>query len=185
MVLHGYWLYGFYITSKWIKEDIRRESIALKDITRADHIAREMFKEVAENTHRYNFNLKTCDFDHISRGIAILRNAAEKGNADAQFTLGTIYAGARLDAAEPYFIDINDRFAYTMLNEKVDLERAAYWYALAAEQGHSSALNNLGNAYRFGNGIEKNLMKATELIKKGAELDDPFAQLSYGDMFRD
>ena len=44
---------------------------------------------------------------------------------------------------------------------------------------------NLANAYRFGSGVEKNLIKATELMKIAAEKEYSSAQLVYGDMFRD
>lgn len=186
IVLLCFWLYGSHLASKWTKEDERREAIALNDITRANVIARELFKESAERAHIYDHLCwKKCDFDHIERGLAILRNAAEKGNADAQFTLGAIYGGARYDAKEPYFMDENSESSYTMLGGKIDLKRAAYWYTLAANQGHGSALNNLGNAYRKGAGVERNFVKATELIRKAAEQGDPSAQLNYGDMFRD
>ena len=186
IVLLCFRLYGSHLASKWTKEDERREAIALNDITRANVIARELFKESAERAHIYDHLCwKKCDFDHIERGLAILRNAAEKGNADAQFTLGAIYGGARYDAKEPYFMDENSESSYTMLGGKIDLKRAAYWYTLAANQGHGSALNNLGNAYRKGAGVERNFVKATELIRKAAEQGDPSAQLNYGDMFRD
>ncbi len=186
LVLLGFWLYGLHLASEWTKEDERREAVALKDITKADGIARELFKESAENVHLYNKScLEKCSFNHIERGIAILRNAAEKGNADAQFTLGAIYAGGRYDAKEPYFMSPNDKFSYTMLGGGIDLKRAAYWYTLAAKQGHIMALNNLGQAYREGAGVEQDLVKATELIKNAAEQGSPLAQLSYGDMFRD
>lgn len=180
IILLGQRLYGLHLTSEWTKEDERREIIALKDITKADDIARDFFKEFAESTH-FNWCCHArCSFDHVKRGILILRNAAEKGNADAQFTLGAIYKGARYDVEEPYFND-----TYTMLGEKIDLKRAIYWYTLAAKQGHNTALNNLGQAYREGKGVKQDLVKATELIRTAAEQGNPLAQLSYGDMFRD
>lgn len=72
-----------------------------------------------------------------------------------------------------------------MLGGKIDLKRAAYWYTLAAKQGHSMALNNLGEAYREGAGVEQYLVKATELIRSAAEHGNPHAQLIYGDMFKE
>lgn len=181
MVWLGFWLYGSHLASEWTKEDVRREAIAINDITKADEIAREFFKESAEYAHQYRLGCyECCEFDHIERGVAILRNAAEKGNADAQFTLGAIYNGCRYDLKEPYFDE-----SLTMLGGDIDLERAAYWYTLAAKQGHVVAMFNLANAYRFGSGVEKNLIKATELMKIAAEKEYSSAQLVYGDMFRD
>ena len=72
-----------------------------------------------------------------------------------------------------------------MLGEEVDLSIAAYWYTLSANQGYKSALNNLGLAYKNGNGVNKDLVKATEYIRKSAEMGNALAQLNYGDMFRD
>lgn len=181
IILLGFWLYGLHLASEWTKEDEHREAVALKDITKADGIARDLFKESVEKAHLYNHLCwEECNFKHIERGIIILRNAAEKGNADAQFTLGTIYAGARYDFKNP-----DDRLPYTMLDEEIDFKRAVYWYTLAAKQGHVMALTNLGIAYREGEGVEQNLIKATELIRTAAEQGDPRAQLTYGDMFRD
>lgn len=179
-VLLGFWLYGFYQTSKWDKEDERREAIALKDISKADKIARELFDEYANDIHQYEFDYSRCNFDHVERGIAIIRNAAEKGDTSAQFTLGCIYAGARYDEKDFEWHDYT-----TMMDTEINHERAAYWWNQAAIQGDASAMRNLATAYRYGRGVEKNLFKATELMKAAAEKGDSWAQLNYGDMFRD
>ena len=187
IILLGFWLYGLHLASEWTKEDELRETIALKDITKANGIAMDLFKESAEDAHLYNHLCEEeCNFDHIKRGIIILRNAAEKGNADAQFTLGTIYAGAdyKYDG-EPYFRRPSGLMDFTMLYENMDFKKAAYWYTLAAKQGHVMALYNLGQLYRTGEGVEQNFVKATELMRTAAEQGEPLAQLSYGDMFRD
>ena len=180
LLLLGFWLFGLYQTSKWTKEDERREIIAMKDISKADSIARVLFQEYADRIHRYDFDGNQCSYPHIEKGIEILRNAAEKGDADAQFTLGAIYAGAHYEFHNPYFRD-----GITMLGEEVDLSRAAYWYTLSANQGHKKALNNLGIAYKKGYGVKKDLVKATEYIRKSAEMGNALAQRNYGDMFRD
>lgn len=178
-VLLGFWLYGFYQTSKWNKEDEQREAIALKEISKANEIAKELFEESANYSHHYGFDGSDCGFDHVERGIEIIRNAAEKGDAKAQFTLGCIYDGVRLDSQSPYWSRT------TMMGDEINYERAAYWYNQAAAQGNPGALNNLANAYRKGNGVEKDLVRATELMRSAAEKGDAMAQLNYGDMFRD
>lgn len=180
LLLLGFWLFGLYQTSKWTKEDERREIIAMKDISKADSIARVLFQEYADRIHRYDFDGNQCSYPHIEKGIEILRNAAEKGDADAQFTLGCIYWGARYDN---HYVKFDDN--YTMLDNEIDNERAAYWFDLSAKQGHKMALNNLGIAYKNGYGVNKDLVKATEYIRKSAEMGGALAQLNYGDMFRD
>lgn len=180
LVLLGFWLYGFYVTSEWTKEDEFRESIAMKDISKADYIVRVLFKEYADGTHRYDFDGRRCNYSHVENGFEILRNAAEKGDASAQFTLGCIYDGARYDLNG---IEWDDD--YTMLNSEIDHERAAYWYSQSANQGNAYAMGNLANSYRYGLGVKKDLVKATELMEKAAEKGNDRAQLNYGDMFRD
>lgn len=177
IVLLGFWLYGFHITSKWEKEDEHRVSIAMNDISQADSIARKLFEEYANDSHRYYFS--RCKFDHIERGIEIIRNAAEQGDAKAQFTLGCIYGG--YDCGHKVW----RTGRITMMGEYVDNERAAYWYNQAAIQGNTSAMNNLANLYREGKGVKKDLFKATELMESAAEKGCALAQRNYGDMFRD
>lgn len=204
MVLFGFWLYGSHLASEWTKEDEHREAIALKDITKADSIAMVLFAESYKGTHRYDILCKEeCDFNHIEKGMDILRNAAEKGNANAQFSLGIIYGGKQRIFPDKEYRDIkwaildNDIYWSALYGKYAGMyndllrqygnnpKRAAYWYSLAAKQGHKQALFNLGIAYRNGNGVERNLVKATESIKISAEHGEPFAQLIYGDMFRD
>lgn len=198
----GFWQYTVYQTKKWYTEDERRETIALKNISKADEIARELFEEYANHSShkRDDYFSYSCDFDHIERGIKILINAAEKGDAKAQFTLGCIYAGAQYDSEDTTWhedkvrttmkdetVDLNkfNPWTITMMVTKINFEKAAYWWNQAAIQGNASAMEFLANAYRYGRGVEKNLCKATELMRIAAEKDNSWAQLNYGDMFRD
>ena len=50
-----------------------------------------LFQEYADGTHRYDFDGSMCSYSHVEKGIEIIRNAAEKGNADAQCNLGICY----------------------------------------------------------------------------------------------
>ncbi len=196
----GFRLYVVYQTNKWNTEDERRETIALKNISKADDIAREFFEERANRSHKYPYNpfSYSCDFDHIERGIKILINAAEKGDAKAQFTLGCIYAGAWYDYYETTLHEDKVRTIMkegienfyllsnqTMMDIDINFEKAAYWWYQAAIQGNASAMEFLALAYRYGRGVKQNLYKATELMRIAAEKDNSWAQLNYGDMFRD
>ena len=199
IVLFGSWLYGIHQTSKWNKEDERREAIALKNISKADEIAREFFDEYANHSHEFDYYFSYgCDFDHNNRGIKILINAAEKGDAKAQFTLGCIYAGAwygfekttsHEDKVRTIMkeetVDLNNLWNITMMHTNINFEKAAYWWYQAAIQGNASAMEFLAIAYRYGRGVKQNLYKATELMRIAAEENNSRAQLNYGDMFRD
>ena len=68
-----------------------------------------------------------------SRIISDLRVAAERGDAEAQFTIGGIY--------------------YTGEGVKQNYTDAVKWVRLAAEQGFSKAQYNLGEMYYKGQGV--------------------------------
>ena len=61
------------------------------------------------------------------------RPLAKRGNFDAQFQLGIMYAVGR--------------------GVTKDLKEAARWYRKAAEWGHAKAQNRLGDMYRWGWGV--------------------------------
>lgn len=204
LVLLGFWLYGSHLASEWTKEDERREAIALKDISKADDIARELFKEDENRAHSFNGLISSeCSYSHQKKAVFILKNAAEKGNANAQFTLGELYysqgasACYSYDEATVFGTNLNWGFRinlnsgeYIINNVSEDmgkkyLRKGAYWFSRAASQGHVRALFCLGVCYNKGYGVKSNLLKGEVLIKKAAVLGEPNAQLIYGDMFRD
>jgi len=90
------------------------------------------------------------------------------GNSRWQFVLGQMY----------YWAEKNYRVSFNS-----DAEKAAYWWNEAAQQGYVNAYNNLGIAYLDGMGVKKDLRKAVEYLKKGAEAGEDLAQKNYGDLF--
>lgn len=75
-----------------------------------------------------------------------LRERAIKGEADAQFTLGKNYEAGRGGL-------------------KKDYEQASTWYRLAAEQGDPYAQASLGLLYRFGKGVQRDLVEAYKWLE--------------------
>lgn len=57
-----------------------------------------------------------------------------------------------------------------------DTENALIWYKKAAEKGNSFALCALGEMYLNGEGVEKDLKKAEEYLRKAAALGDEDAK---------
>jgi TPR repeat protein len=53
-------------------------------------------------------------------------------------------------------------------------QEAFKWYSLAAERGNTRSMVRLAEAYRDGEGTEKNLTKATEWCKRAAEYGDNY-----------
>ena len=64
-----------------------------------------------------------------------------------------------------------------------DYEKAAYWYNLAAQQGHNIAMCNLGYLYYYGRGIPQNYEEAANLYCSAAEQGYDIAQLWCGYLY--
>ena len=89
--------------------------------------------------------------------------AAEQGNADAQFNLGVMYdtgQGVRQDYAQ-----------------------AVQWYRKAAEQGLADAQYNLGVMYKEGRGVRQDDAQAVQWYRKAAEQGHAKAQYNLGVMY--
>src|SRR5581483_3376696 len=53
-----------------------------------------------------------------------------------------------------------------------DLKKAIYWYQKAAENGDKYALYSLGLCYQYGNGVEKDEIKAFEFFQESNEKEN-------------
>ena len=84
-------------------------------------------------------------------------NAADQGDAMAQYQLGKFYDGGEVVADKP--------FRQTADN----LWLAAKWFHRAAEQGHAESQYKLGKCYRYGWGLEKDEVEAMKWYRKAAE----------------
>ena len=95
-------------------------------------------------------------------GRAAKQQAAEKGDAEAQNSLGLMYQkgeGAPQDDRE-----------------------AVKWFRKSAAQGHYLAQHNLGEMYAQGRGVQKNNRTAMEWFKKAAAQGHVWAQHNLGVM---
>ena len=66
-----------------------------------------------------------------------------------------------------------------------DFERAAGWYRRAADLGYPASQVNLGNLFRFGLGVERNLPLAVALYEAAAAEDYSVAFVALGEMYMD
>ncbi|HAB47174.1 MAG: sel1 repeat family protein [Betaproteobacteria bacterium] len=99
--------------------------------------------------------MNTMEF---KRAIETLKPLADKGDANAQFNLGAIYANGRGVPPDP--------------------REAVRLYRLAVAKGHLGAMNNLAFMLKTGTGTEKNEREALGLYEKivASERDDPGAK---------
>ena len=82
----------------------------------------------------------------------IILPLAERGEADAQYSLGVMYSNG--------------------LSVPQDYKEAVAWYRKAAEQGLAAAQNNLGFMYRNGYGVPENTVLAYMLYNLAAAQGD-------------
>lgn len=92
--------------------------------------------------------------------ISEVQEAAERGDPQAQFSLGLWY--------------LQDT------GGKKDAEQARRWWLKAAEQGHVKAQTNIGVMYERGEGVAKDDQQALAWYRKSAEQGYAPAQLNIG-----
>ena len=128
-----------------------------------------------------------------------IRSAAEKGDVEAQFKLGSAYylgervpedaveavkwyrkAAEQAHAAAQFFLG----FSYLRgLGIPKDAVEAVKWYRKAAEQGFAPAQYDLGVCYAEGHGLPKDYEQAVKWYRKAAEKGNAVAQHNLGVMY--
>jgi len=101
----------------------------------------------------------------LAASLEEVRAAAQKGDAQAQYQLGTAYGHGKGHAGEKL---------------PADLKLAAYWFLQAAKQGHAGAQTDLGYAYGSGRGVPMNVTQAAFWYRKAAEQGNAAAQTNLG-----
>jgi len=126
--------------------------------------------------------------------------AADHGDSDAKRALGFLYlAGLGVTknyrSAERYFQEAAaDRIAPAQLwlgiiyhggEEGVPKShaKAAEMFQKAADQGLTTAYEQLGKCYEKGEGVPQSFTRAAELYRKGADLGSWTAQMSLGGLY--
>lgn len=108
--------------------------------------------------------------------LKIVKPAALKGEAWAQFSFGAMYEGGQgvvqdyTEAVKWYRLSAQQGNMSAQYNLGVmydkgqgvvqDFVEAVKWYRLSAQQGHTSAQNNLGFMYGTGRGVLQDFIKA-------------------------
>jgi TPR repeat protein len=134
------------------------------------------------------------------RSAQLLRKAAEQGDADAQFRLGTMYRKGRgvgqddaeavkwyLKAAEQGQAKAQHSLAWMYRRGSgvpQDYSEAVTWFRRAAEQGYARAQNSLGRMYQKGYGVERDYAEALKWFLRAAEQGNTRAQNNLAWMYR-
>jgi localization factor PodJL len=121
---------------------------------------------------------------HLPEAIKYLTEAAEKGQAVAQYRLGTLYdrgLGVAVDpakAAHWYELSANQGNRKAMHNlaviyaDRKDMANAARWFAKAASLGLSDSQFNLAILYEHGDGVPQSLVEAFKWYSIAAATGD-------------
>lgn len=139
---------------------------------------------------------------NYSKAAKLYRLAADSGDADARYALGSMYTYgegvvADYQKAEKWYrlaAEKGHRDAqYTLgliygsgqYGLARDLRKAVQWYRSAAAQGHINALLNLGMIYErgYGQGIRRDYREAAKWYRLAAEKGSPGAQAHLGIMY--
>ena len=109
-----------------------------------------------------NHDVHLCEIDKEAAAsrLAELETMANAGDAEMQNTVGMLYAH------------------YGSLNVVVDKdnEKAFLYFLKAAKSGHSDAMDNLGNCYNNGDGVEEDKELAFDWYQKAAKCGLAYGQ---------
>jgi hypothetical protein len=95
--------------------------------------------------------------------LRLYKPLADKGDASAQYSLGTMYEAGQ--------------------GVPQDYGEAAKWYRKAAEQGDAHAQNNLGTMYEVGQGVPQDYGEAAKWYRKAADQGAARAQYNLGSLY--
>ena len=91
--------------------------------------------------------------EKYAEAFPLLMKSASSGNPEAQHRLGWIYTNG-------------------LGNVTKDLKTGTSWYQKAADRGKASSINNLGNAYKNGDGVNVDYQKAKKLFQEAYQKGD-------------
>ena len=133
----------------------------------------------------YKRALQALDAMDVKTAALLLKTASDMGYADASCELGLLFSlNDEKGSAEFHRIGAEQgsrisQYYYGILAfKKGDYEEAAKWLQKSVEQGFYPAMLNLGILYDQGMGVEKDYVKALQLFRKVADLQDFREQIS-------
>lgn len=140
--------------------------------------------------HYYGWGMEKVDPVEAEKWFA---KAAEQGHAEALYKLGEICENqvkeyTKAELRRPFF----DLLLQSLFNLIFKVgswtahseERAAEYYRKASEQGHPGALYRLGEMYRSGIGVKRDVRQAAECYRKAAEQGHAEALYRLGECHR-
>lgn len=131
----------------------------------------------------------------IERKVKIIREAAERGDREAQYNFGILYWDGnyieknRVKSIEWYQKSADQGYIPAQCNLGViyyaekNFPKAIELFRKADAQGNPHAQHNLGLCYANGNGVTKDEVEAVKWFRKAAEQGLPDAEYELGDRY--
>lgn len=174
--------YGMYIVGtcysagEGVAQDFKKAEYWLK------HAAR--LAPPKESEAHFSLGLLYDDLGKPTQAIEWYRAAAKWNNASAAFNLGLLYekTGKRGRAIASYrqAVKSNHTGALYNLAHLCTRKEAVRLYLRAAKLGESESMLNLGVAYFYGNGVQKNQRRAVSWYRQAAEQGEIKAKYNLG-----
>ncbi len=118
--------------------------------------------------------------------VRYFRMAAEQGHSDAQFYLGRVHEEIFLEGRDML---VEGHVVFFRDGVDQDINEAARFYLMAAQQGHTAAQNNLGKMFEWKHNSkdinEAVLGEIVPYFRRGAERGHSDAQVYFGYLLRD
>ena len=196
----GYDYYNQYLNEKRLAEEEKRLDKACADIINKMHSNDKLesidyCRKVLMTQWAFRDNDESWGYENVpdlqiterissyhNEAFRTIESEAYNGNPIAQYLIGHIYIGPKVSRYDILVRNISYERVYSVAPDTV---KAVYWWNEAAKQGYTLAYNCMGIAYKLGYGVDKDMNKAIEFLKKGAEAGDAEAQCNYGDLLRD
>jgi TPR repeat protein len=164
------------VSIEFIERNIKTKPLApslppsLMDIINKDPALKKGWEEMEEVRPAEDAYMK----GDSKKTFKILKPLAEKGNSYAQNKFARMYELG-------FFKDIGNK-------STDDIHEAVKWYELAAEQGNSESLYNLGNLFYIGKKkpmLHINYVRAAGYFRRAAETEDKISMYVLGKMYHE
>ena len=191
------WGYSYYNDDYLPKKQLDE---ACQDVINKFHsndktVSLEYCRKILLNNWAFVDSAETWGYDNVSnssitermyqyRDEAFQKIEAEayNGNPQMQYLLGRMYIGLFVNQ----YRGVGGSYIYEReYAVNPDTVKAVYWWNEAVKQGYTPAYNSMGIAYKLGLGVDVDMKKAIDYLKKGAESGDAKAQCNFGDLYRD
>ena len=188
LIMHVY--HDFITGVRWIRKSIEYgfeggiellDSLGIKDEMTSDKRTMAFF-DALENTNK----------EEGQKAFDKMCECCRLGDPFAQYILGVMYYGGNYVEQDQekgmnlLYLSANQEFVDAIsaiglfLNEQGQYEEANRFHRKAAELGDSHGIHNLGNAYFYARGVEKDEEKAVKLWMEAARKGNPNAMCALG-----